>query len=268
MLIDTHCHLDAAEFDADRAAVLQAARAGGVGGFLVPAVGASNFDAVAALSAAHPDVVYAVGIHPMYVGQASESDLDHLRERLAGGGAVAVGEIGLDGFVQDGSMPLQLRYFEAQLRLAKAFELPVVLHVRRAQDEILKLLRRIRPLGGIAHAFNGSVQQAEAFIKLGFRLGFGGAMTYAGSRRIRQLAAELPLSAIVLETDAPDIPPAWGAGLRNDPANLPRFAEVLAGLRGMPVDELIEATGANALAAVPGLQRLAGFRPVWPPESR
>ena len=268
MLIDTHCHLDAAEFDSDRAAVLQAARAGGVGGFLVPAVGASNFDAVAALSAAHPDVAHAFGIHPMYVGQASESDLDVLRQRLAGGGAVAVGEIGLDGFVQDGSMPLQLRYFEAQLRLAKAFELPVVLHVRRAQDEILKLLRRIRPPGGIAHAFNGSVQQAEAFIKLGFRLGFGGAMTYAGSRRIRQLAAELPLSAIVLETDAPDIPPAWGAGLRNDPANLPRFAEVLAGLRGMSVDEVIEATGANALAAVPGLKQLAGVSAALPPESR
>ena len=262
MLIDTHCHLDAAEFDADRLSVIQAARAGGVGGFLVPAVGASNFDAVAALSAAHPDVVYAVGIHPMYVRQAREPDLDILRERLAGGGAVAVGEIGLDGFVQDGSMPLQLRYFEAQLRLAKAFELPVILHVRRAQDDVLKLLRRVRPPGGIAHAFNGSVQQAEAFIKLGFRLGFGGAMTYDGSRRIRQLAAELPMSAIVLETDAPDIPPSWGAGLRNDPANLPRFAEVLAGLRGMPLDELIEATGANALAAVPGLQRLAGLRPV------
>jgi TatD DNase family protein len=228
----------------------------------VPAVGASNFDAVAALSAAHPDVAHAFGIHPMYVGQASESDLDVLRQRLAGGGAVAVGEIGLDGFVQDGSMPLQLRYFEAQLRLAKAFELPVVLHVRRAQDEILKLLRRIRPPGGIAHAFNGSVQQAEAFIKLGFRLGFGGAMTYAGSRRIRQLAAELPLSAIVLETDAPDIPPAWGAGLRNDPANLPRFAEVLAGLRGMSVDEVIEATGANALASRAGEAARRGQRGV------
>ena len=159
MLIDTHCHLDAAEFDADRAAALQAARAGGVAGFLVPAVGASNFEAVAALSASHPDVVPAFGIHPMYVGQAQEGDLDLLQARLAGGGAAAVGEIGLDGFVQDGSMPLQLHYFEAQLRLAKAFELPVVLHVRRAQDEILKLLRRIRPPGGIAHAFNGSLSR-------------------------------------------------------------------------------------------------------------
>ena len=268
MLIDTHCHLDAAEFDADRAAALQVARAGGVAGFLVPAVGASNFEAVAALSASHPDVVPAFGIHPMYVGQAQEGDLDLLQARLAGGGAVAVGEIGLDGFVQDGCMPLQLHYFEAQLRLAKAFELPVVLHVRRAQDEILKLLRRIRPPGGIAHAFNGSLQQAEAFIKLGFRLGFGGAMTYTGSRRIRQLAAELPLSAIVLETDAPDIPPAWAAGRRNDPVNLGRFAGELATLRGMPMAEVVEATCANAVAAIPGLAGLAGFRPPIGREAR
>ena len=268
MLIDTHCHLDAAEFDADREAVLGAARAGGVGGFLVPAVGASNFDAVAALSAAHPDCRHAFGIHPMYVRQACEADLEHLRERLADGSAVAVGEIGLDGFMQDGSLPLQLRYFEAQLRLARAFVLPVVLHIRRAQDEILKLLRRIRPPGGIAHAFNGSLQQAEAFIKLGFRLGFGGAMTYTGSRRIRQLAAELPLSAIVLETDAPDIPPAWAAGRRNDPVNLGRFAGELATLRGMPMAEVVEATCANAVAAIPGLAGLAGFRPPIGREAR
>lgn len=268
MLIDTHCHLDAAEFDADREAVLEAARAGGVGGFLVPAVGACNFDAVAALSAANPDCRHAFGIHPMYVQQACESDLERLRGRLADGSAVAVGEIGLDGFVQDGSLPLQLRYFEAQLRLAREFELPVVLHIRRAQDEILKLLRRIRPPGGIAHAFNGSLQQAEAFIKLGFRLGFGGAMTYTGSRRIRQLAAELPLSAIVLETDAPDIPPAWAAGRRNDPVNLMRFAGELAALRGMPVGEVVEATGANAVTAIPGLAGLAGLRPPTGREAR
>ena len=249
MLIDTHCHLDAAEFDGDRAAVLAAARAAGVGGFLVPAVGAADFEAVAALSAAHPDCRHAFGIHPMYVRQAHESDLELLHARLAEGSAVAVGEIGLDGYVADGDLPLQTRYFEAQLKLAREFGLPVVLHVRRAQDQILKYLRRIGVPGGIAHAFNGSRQQAEAFIGLGFRLGFGGAMTYTGSRRIRELAASLPLSAIVLETDAPDIPPAWGAGLRNDPANLGRFAGVLAELRGMRVEEVVAATGANAQAA-------------------
>jgi len=256
VLIDTHCHLDAAEFDADRPGILAAARAAGVGGFLVPAVGATDFDAVAALSRANPDCRHAFGIHPMYVGQAGPDDLDRLRGRLAEGSAVAVGEIGLDGFVPDGDLPLQMRYFEAQLRLARDFDLPVVLHIRRAQDEILKFLRRIPVPGGIAHAFNGSRQQADAFIKLGFRLGFGGAMTYPGSRRIRELAATLPLESIVLETDAPDIPPAWCGGGRNDPANLARFAMVLAELRGMSVEEVIAATGASAVAAIPGLATL------------
>jgi TatD DNase family protein len=267
VLIDTHCHLDAAEFDGDRAAVINAARLAGVGGFLVPAVGAVNFDGVAALSAINPDCRHAFGIHPMYVGQATEPDLSLLRQRLAGGSAVAVGEIGLDGFMPDGNMPLQQYYFEAQLKLAREFELPVVLHIRRAQDEILKYLRRNPVRGGIAHAFNGSLQQAEVFIKLGFKLGFGGAMTYSGSRRIRELAASLPLSAIVLETDAPDIPPAWCGGRRNDPANLARFAQELAGLRGMRVEEVIAATGANAIAAIPGLAGLVLRSEPEPPAS-
>lgn len=262
MLIDTHCHLDAAEFDADRQAVIEAARAEGVAGFLVPAVAVDNFGAVAGLSAANPDCAHAYGIHPLYVKQAREEDVDALRDRLADGTAVAVGEIGLDGFVPDGDLPRQERFLDAQLKLAVAFGLPVVLHVRRAQDRVLKALRRHRPPGGIAHAFNGSRQQAEAFIGLGFKLGFGGAMTYSGSRRIRELAATLPLSAIVLETDAPDIAPAWGAGQRNDPANIRRMAEVLAELRGVDVAEVIEVTGANALAAIPGLERIR--RPLAP----
>ncbi|MDD3353667.1 TatD family hydrolase [Zoogloea sp.] len=256
MLIDTHCHLDAPEFDQDRDGVLQAAREAGVAGFLVPAVDAASFDRVAALAARRDDCCFALGIHPLFVREARPSDLALLKERLKEGRAVAVGEIGLDGFVPDGDLPLQQTYFQAQLRLAVEFDLPVVLHVRRAQDEILKQLRRLRPRGGIAHAFNGSHQQAEAFIGLGFRLGFGGAMTYPGSRRIRALAATLPLDSIVLETDAPDIPPAWGAGRRNDPVNLKRFAAVLAELRGLPVEAVEAATGRNALAALPGLGSL------------
>lgn len=267
MLIDTHCHLDAPEFEGDRVAVMQAARGAGVGGFLVPAVGAMNFGVVAALAAANPDCRHAIGIHPMYVAQASEQDLDLLRQRLVDGGAVAVGEIGLDGFGADGNMPLQQRYFEAQLKLAREFDLPVLLHIRRAQDAVLKYLRRNPVKGGIAHAFNGSRQQAETFIRLGFRLGFGGAMTYSGSRRIRDLAATLPLSSIVLETDAPDIPPAWCAGQRNDPANLVRFAHELAALRGQTAEEVIAATGANAIAAIPGLAGLAPSPGFVTPES-
>lgn len=262
MLIDTHCHLDAAEFDADRVAVFDAARAAGVGGLLVPAVDAANFAKVAELAGRLPECRYALGIHPMYVAGARESDLDLLHGCLAKGGAVAVGEIGLDGFIPDGDLPRQTAFFIAQLRLAREFELPVVLHVRRAQDQILKCLRQVGVRGGIAHAFNGSRQQAEAFIKLGFKLGFGGAMTYTGSRRIRELAASLPLSSIVLETDAPDIPPAWCVGRRNDPANLARFAQELAVLRGIDVDAVIAATGDNAVEAIPGLADVPGFRPV------
>ena len=253
MLIDTHCHLDAAEFDPDRDAVLAAARAAGVGGLVVPAVDADSFARVEALAAAHPEVHGAFGIHPLYVDRALESDLELLAGRLAAGGAVAVGEIGLDNFVADADPVRQGFFYVEQLKLARRFGLPVILHIRRAQDAILKQLRRIEVPGGIAHAFNGSRQQAEMFIALGFKLGFGGAMSYEGSRRIRELAATLPLEAIVLETDAPDMPPAWAAGQRNEPANVARYATLLAELRGMAVDELIAITTANARAALPRL---------------
>lgn len=245
MLIDSHIHLDAAEFDADRAEVMAAARRAGVAGFVVPAVELANFDAVAALSAAHADVRHAFGIHPMYVNRAHGSDLDRLDEALAAGGAIAVGEIGLDHFVADVDPQLQGDFFVAQLRLARKHGLPVILHLRRAVDAVLKQLRRIEVPGGIAHAFNGSRQQADMLLAMGFKLGFGGTMSFSGSSRIRALAATLPLSAIVLETDAPDIPPAWSQGQRNEPANLARYAEVLAELRGVDRTEIAAATGDN-----------------------
>lgn len=253
MLIDTHCHLDAAEFDTDRDAVMAAARAAGVAGLVVPAVETGGFARIDALAAAYPEVRAAFGIHPLYVDRAQPSALDCLAERLAAGGAVAVGEIGLDYFVADADRPRQEFFFVEQLKLARRHGLPVVLHIRRAQDAILKQLRRIEVPGGIAHAFNGSRQQAEMFIALGFKLGFGGAMTYQGSRRIRALAASLPLEAIVLETDAPDMPPVWRAGQRNEPANIARYAALLADLRGMSVEEIIRITAANAHRALPGL---------------
>lgn len=208
-LIDTHCHLDAAEFGGDAAAVLGRARAAGVTGFIVPAVELANFDAVQALSDANPDVRHALGIHPLYVQRAQERDLEVLEQRLAAGGAIAVGEIGLDHYVHDVDPELQRRFFVAQLKLARRFGLPVILHVRRAVDAVLRELRRIEVPGGIAHAFNGSRQQADIFRAMGFRLGFGGSATYSGSTRIRKLASELPDDAMVLETDSPDIRPEW-----------------------------------------------------------
>jgi len=250
VFIDTHIHLDAAEFDADRAEVIGAAQGAGVTRFVLPAVEIANCMTVRELSRQYPGCAYAFGIHPLYVNRAAEADIARLRSLLAEEGAVAVGEIGLDAF-EDGADPARQEwFFIEQLKLAREFELPVILHIRRAQDRVLKYLRRYPVRGGIAHAFNGSVQQAQAFIDLGFKLGFGGAMTYAGSTRIRALAATLPLQTIVLESDAPDIPPAWAAHMRNEPANVARFAQVLAELRGIDLATLSVATCANAAQAL------------------
>lgn len=250
MLIDSHLHLDASEFDADREAVIAAAREAGVTRFVLPAVELANCAAVHDLARRLPGSACAYGIHPLYVDRAREADIPALRARLAEGGAVALGEIGLDGFVTEPALARQEWFFCEQLKLAREFGLPVILHLRRAQDLVLKCLRRLPVKGGIAHAFNGSRQQAEVFMKLGFRLGFGGAMTYPGSTRIRALAAGLPLAAIVLESDAPDIPPAWAPGQRNAPANVARYAAVLAGLRGCSIEEIAAATSANAREAL------------------
>ncbi len=253
MLIDTHCHLDAAEFDADREAVHAAARAAGVETIVVPAVEVSAFARTRETVSRYPGCVAAYGIHPLYVMQAADNDLAALRQWLLAERPVAVGEIGLDLYVADIDPARQEHFFVEQLRLARDFDLPVLLHVRRAVDAVLKQLRRFKVRGGIAHAFNGSRQQADEFIKLGFALGFGGAMTFSGSTRIRELARQLPLESIVLETDAPDIPPAWLNGSRNTPAELPRIAAVLAELRELPVAELVQRTAANARAVLPGI---------------
>lgn len=247
-LFDTHCHLDAAEFAADRGSVIGAAATAGVSAILVPAIEVANFAAVKALAmppqaaGSGPAIYPAYGIHPMYTPRASEHDIVELRRWLAAERPPAVGEIGLDGFVPGLDMARQEWFLAEQLKLARDFDLPVLLHIRRAQDLVLKQLRKIRVRGGIAHAFNGSHQQAEEFIKLGFKLGVGGAMTFSGSTRIRALVAELPLDCLVLETDAPDIPPAWLNGGRNAPAELARIATVLAELRGEPLDRIVGTT--------------------------
>ena len=253
MLIDTHCHLDAPEFDADRDAVVAEAGAGGVGMIIVPAVERANFGAVASVCRTYSGCVAAYGIHPMYVDRASPDDLQALAQAVERERPVAIGEIGLDRFVEPRDDQRQQEMFVAQLTLARTCDLPVLLHVRRAIDQVLAQLRKVRAVGGIAHAFNGSRQQADEFIKLGFKLGFGGTLTYPGSQRIRALAASLPAEAIVLETDAPDISPEWIARGRNTPGQLPRIAQVLAELRGTTVHDLITQTHANALAVLPRL---------------
>lgn len=255
MLIDTHCHLDADEFGDTQADLIQAARVAHVETLVLPGVERANFAAVQQLCIQYPDCAPAYGIHPMYVARATPADLDVLRDYLAQASTVAVGEIGLDFFVDGHDREQQEFYFSEQLKLAREFDLPVLLHIRRAQDVVLKHLRRHRVRGGIAHAFNGSRSQADEFIKLGFKLGFGGAMTYSRATRLRELAATLPLDSIVLETDAPDIPPSFlEPGQPNKPEYLPRIAQTLAGLRGIPLEEVAQATTANALRVLPKLK--------------
>lgn len=269
--IDTHVHLDAGEFDGDRAAVAARARAAGVGLMVLPAVAVSNFERVRELAHAE-GAAYALGIHPLCVDAAADDDLDRLADALHrrrdDARLVALGEIGLDHFVPGLDRARQERFYAAQLKLARNAGLPVILHVRRSTDTLLKHLRRIELPGGIAHAFNGSLQQAEAFVALGFKLGFGGAMTFERALQIRRLAASVPDEAPVLETDAPDIPPQWlyrdaearaagAAPARNEPAELPRIATTLAALRGWTLEQTAAQTTANALAALPRLAALA-----------
>jgi TatD DNase family protein len=248
MLIDTHCHLDAAEFDLDRDVVHAAALAAGVERIVVPSVAVDRFNCVKTTVAGYSGCVAAYGIHPLCVAQAKESDLAVLRDWLQQEKPAAVGEVGLDFYVPEQDPQRQEFFFVEQLKLAREFNLPVLLHVRRSVDATLKQLRRFKLPGGIAHAFNGSHQQANEFIKLGFKLGFGGSMTYNGSTRIRQLAASLPLESIVLETDAPDMAPSWLPGGRNAPAELPRIAAVLAELRELSPAAIAEQTTLNARA--------------------
>lgn len=279
MWTDTHCHLDAPEFGDGHALAFQAralAAGRGVSRCVIPAVAAWNFDTVRAL-AHHTGDAYALGIHPLYVADAADDDLDRLDQALTAHRddprLVAVGEIGLDLFVpaltEEPLRSRQQHFYREQLRLARRHGLPVILHVRRSADLLLQQLRRIEVSGGIAHAFNGSAVQAQAFIDRGFALGFGGAMTFDTARQLRRLAAQLPLHALVLETDAPDIPPHWlyvnaerraagePQGL-NTPAELPRIGAALAGLRGQPADEVAHATTANACRVLPRLAEVPG----------
>jgi len=272
--IDSHCHLDAPEFGPDVVAERERAAAAGVGHCVIPAVAAAHFDAVRTLAHYTGDS-YCLGIHPLYVPDATEEDLLTLERALdrrqGDGRLVAVGEIGLDFFVPALCMPAmrekQEYFYRAQLRLARRFRLPVVLHVRRSVDRVLKYLREAPSPGGIAHAFNGSLVQARALLGLNFCLGFGGALTFDRATQLRQLATQLPAEALVLETDAPDIPPHWlyqtidqrRAGIaqgRNAPAELPRIGAVLAALREMPSDTLARQTSTNVCRVLPRVHAL------------
>jgi TatD DNase family protein len=262
MWIDTHCHLDATEFAKILPQVIETALEKNVQAILLPTVKVGDCQQVRQLATQYgqlmPGLVYTLGIHPLYTNQAQESDIvlleKEISKSLSDPRFVGIGEIGLDYFVEGLDPHKQEYFFNAQLDLAQKFQLPVVLHVRRSQDAILKALRRHKIPSGIAHAFNGSFQQAEQFIELGFKLGFGGAATYERALKIRRLLKELPLDSILTETDAPDIPPAW---LReehiafNEPAFLPRIASELAAIRGLNEIDFATAVWRNAMQVLP-----------------
>ena len=252
MWIDSHCHLDSPEFDNDRDAVVAQARAADVEA-IVNLPGHVNHFAQAKVTRERYGCLTGYGIHPMWVAgpytSSKREDIATLRTWVEREKPELIGEIGLDFFIPDFNQNEQEWFFSEQLKIARDFDLAVSLHVRRSQDHILKHLRRIKVRGGFAHAFNGSAQQAAEFVKLGFCLGFGGTATFPQANRVRALLRDVPIENVVIETDAPDIPPSFlgsmGSTARNNPAYLPRIGELLADVRGMSSAPFAAATTAN-----------------------
>ncbi|HHJ16383.1 MAG TPA: TatD family deoxyribonuclease [Gammaproteobacteria bacterium] len=247
-LIDTHCHIDIEAFDADREQVLARASGQGVRQLIVPAIDAARWEKLIGLCATRPELFPALGLHPVFLDAHSNEDIAALEHAVATYRPLAVGEIGLDYFMRELDRDRQQALFEAQLEVARNAHLPVILHVRKAHDEVLATLRRIPVQGGTAHAFNGSLQQAQQYIDMGFKLGFGGMLTYPRSTHLRQLARELPVDAIVLETDAPDMTGAAHHGERNSPEYLPDCLHALSGVRDEAPEVLAQQTTDNARA--------------------
>lgn len=245
-LVDSHCHLDAAEFDGDREAVVARARAAGVGAQLLPAVDRASWTAIRSLCAADPGLRPGYGLHPMFLDHHRPEHLDELAEWLDRERPAAVGECGLDYFVPDLDPETQRMYFQRQLELARERDLPVVLHARRAVDEVITRLRRVGGLRGVVHSWSGSEEQAAQLFALGFCLGIGGPVTFDRAQRLRRTVATMPLEFLLLETDAPDQPDAAHRGQRNEPGRLPEVLNVVASLRGKDPAEIAEATSANA----------------------
>jgi len=245
-LFDTHCHLDVPAFEMDREAVLRRARAAGVAHLLVPGITAGGWEGIRRFCAGDPGLHAAYGLHPMFMTEHGTDDLKALENLVAEDPPVAIGEIGLDFHARDADRDAQTRLFECQLAIARDAGLPVVLHVRKAHDQVLQCLRRAKVKGGTAHAFSGSLEQARRYMDLGFKLGFGGMLTYERSRRLHVLAQTLPLSALVLETDAPDMTVAAHRGERNSPEYLPDCLAALAALRPEPAAEIARRTTENA----------------------
>ncbi len=250
-LIDSHCHWDFSIFDGDREGLLAACRREKITRFVVPGVMADRWPALIELVDNHEGMFGALGLHPLFMSQHRPDDIDQLTSALSDWHAVAVGEIGLDFYHGRDNQGPQVALFELQLRIARQFQLPVILHVRKAHDQTLAILRKIRPEGGIVHAFSGSEQQARQYIALGFYLGVGGAVTYDRAARLRRTLSALPLTSLVLESDAPDMLPAGVArGGRNSPLGLLPVVDLLSDLHQCSTDEIAEQTTKNVVSVL------------------
>ncbi|RMG58249.1 MAG: TatD family deoxyribonuclease [Gammaproteobacteria bacterium] len=247
-LVDSHCHIDVPDFDPDRTEVLERARQAGVSRIVVPAIDARGWPHLAKTCRAHPGLYPAFGLHPLFLSRHAPGDEERIGEWIEREGGIAVGECGLDYWIEDPDHDAQRRLFEAQLRIARDLGLPVIIHCRKALDEVLMLWRRIRPPAGVLHAFSGSDAQARRALDMDLRLGIGGPVTYPRARRLRSQAATLPLDALLLETDAPDQPLQGRQGQRNEPACVRDICETVAGLRDLPPGEVAAATTAAAEA--------------------
>jgi TatD DNase family protein len=247
-IIDTHCHLDFEVFDADREQVLQDARDAGLVGIVVPGTHQQGWQNLLSVCAAHDALYPAIGLHPMFLEQHKESDLGLMEQTVEQTRPIAIGEIGLDARDSALDMDKQLFYFEQQLCIAQEKELPVILHILKTHEQALSLLKKYPVCGGTAHAFNGSLQQAEQYIELGFKLGFGGMLTYERSSKLRKLAAGLPLESIVLETDAPDMTVFQHQYQRNSPVYLPYCLQALAEVRNETPEVIAAQTTENAIS--------------------
>lgn len=245
-MIDSHCHLDTPEFDPDRDAVLARARAAGVVAQVIPAIARARFEKLRDICAAHAELFPAYGLHPMYLAEHRPSHLDDLRDWIEREKPVAVGECGLDFHVDGLDAGEQRRYFIGQLELAREFDLPVIVHARRAVDEVIATIRRTGRLRGVVHSFSGSPEQARQLWNLGFLIGLGGPLTYERANRLRSLVATMPLEFLLLETDSPDQPLSSHRGGRNEPSYLAEVLACVAGLRGEPAEDVAEATTGNA----------------------
>lgn len=244
-LIDSHCHLDFSDFDDDRDAVIKRCHQLGLKRVIIPGVIRNSWPRLLNTCERYPMLEPALGLHPMFMHQHQSGDMEQLEQALARHQPIAVGEIGLDFFVRGHDKQAQTELFSAQIKLAEKFDLPVILHVRKAHDEVLKVLRQSSVRGGIVHAFNGSLQQAEHYMKQGFLFGVGGALTYPRAQKLQGLFTALPPESIVLETDAPDMPLAGHQGERNSPEMIPLVLQHLAELRQIPAEQLAAITTAN-----------------------